>query len=555
MAMPLMTGKRALMEMLKAEGVRYIFGNPGTSESAIMSSLPDYPDLEYMLVTQEGVAMGMADGYATARGAPALVNLHIETGLANGISLLHHAMDGGTPLVLTSGNKDIRKLAEGRSDLVEMVRQFTKWSAEVTHPEQVPGVIRRAFTEAQTPPTGPTYVSFAANALEDSADVEIAVSMPGHHRTLPDPVGVEAAAELLANAANPVMFTGDRLAQSGGTDAAVLLAELCGATVYTTSYARMNFPPRHPQFMGRINPALPVWRAELAKADVVLAVGTDVFSGFFYFSGSVLSGQTSLVHVDSAPRAVGRSEPTRVGIIADPRSALENLHDAVQQRMSGAQRESARQRVKDLSGRKAALRDRWDSRLKETWNNRPMSTERMMTEVGKAIPSDAIVVDDSISSKDALHAAIEFNRPDSIFGERIGAIGWGMGAAMGVKLAHPNRPVIGVVGDGSAMMTVQGLWTAANSNIPVVYLVCNNRSYRILKLNMNIYKSEVLDEAAPDSYVGMDFPIPLDLAAMANACGVYGRTIEDPEEIAPAVETALASGRPALLDVVIDGAV
>ena len=553
--MPLMTGKHALMEMLRAEGVRYIFGNPGTSESAIMSSLPDYPDLEYMLVTQEGVAMGMADGYATARGAPALVNLHIETGLANGISLLHHAMDGGTPLVLTSGNKDIRKLAEGRSDLVEMVRQFTKWSAEVTHPDQVPGVIRRAFTEAQTPPTGPTYVSFAANALEDSADVEIAASMPGHHRTLPDPVGVEAAAELLANAANPVMFTGDRLAQSGGTDAAVRLAELSGATVYTTSYARMNFPPRHPQFMGRINPALPVWRAELAKADVVLAVGTDVFSGFFYFSGSVLASETSLVHVDSAPRAVGRSEPTRVGIIADPRSALENLHDAVQQRMSGAQRESARQRAKGLSARKAALMDRWDSRLKETWDNRPMSTERMMTEVGKAIPSDAIVVDDSISSKDALHGAIEFNRPDSIFGERIGAIGWGMGAAMGVKLAHPNRPVIGVVGDGSAMMTVQGLWTAANSNIPVVYLVCNNRSYRILKLNMNIYKSEVLDEVAPDSYVGMDFPIPLDLAAMANACGVYGRTIEDPQEIAPAIEAALASGRPALLDVVIDGAV
>ena len=553
--MPLMTGKRALMEMLRAEGVRYIFGNPGTSESAIMSSLPDYLDLEYLLVTQEGVAMGMADGYATARGAPAFVNLHIETGLANGISLLHHAMDGGTPLVLTSGNKDIRKLAEGRSDLVEMVRQFTKWSAEVTHPEQVPGVMRRAFTEAQTPPTGPTYVSFAANALEDSADVEIVASMPGYHRTLPDPVGVEAAAELLANAANPVMFTGDRLAQSGGTDAAVRLAELSGATVYTTSYARMNFPPRHPQFMGRINPALPVWRAELAKADVVLAVGTDVFSGFFYFSGSVLASETSLVHVDSATRAVGRSEPTRVGIIADPRSALENLHDAVQQRMSGAQRESARQRATDLSGRKSALKDRWDIRLKETWNNRPMSTERMMTEVGKAIPSDAIVVDDSISSKDALHAAIEFNRPDSIFGERIGAIGWGMGAAMGVKLAHPNRPVIGVVGDGSAMMTVQGLWTAANSNIPVLYVVCNNRSYRILKLNMNIYKSEVLDEEAPNSYLGMDFPIPLDLAAMANACGVFGRTIEDPQEIAPAIEIALASGRPALLDVVIDGAV
>ncbi len=553
--MPLMTGKRALMEMLRAEGVRYIFGNPGTSESAIMSSLPDYPDIEYMLVTQEGVAMGMADGYATARGAAAFVNLHIETGLANGVSLLHHAMDGGTPLVLTSGNKDIRKLAEGRSDVVEMVRQFTKWSAEVTHPEQVPGVMRRVFTEAQTPPTGPTYVSFAANALEDSAEMAIVPSNPGYHRTSPDPAGVEAAAALLANASNPVIFTGDRLAQSGGTEAAVRLAELVGATVYTTSYARMNFPPRHPQFMGRINPALPVWRNELRKADVVLAVGTDVFAGFFYFPGSVLSNETSLIHIDSAPSAVGRSEPTGVGIIADPRSALDDIHDAVRQRTSGSQREAAQDRAKNLAVRKASVKTQWDSRLKQVWDNRPMSPERMMTEVANAVPPDAIVVDDSISSKDALHGAVEFSRPDSIFGERIGAIGWGMGATMGVKLAHPNRPVLGVVGDGSAMMTVQGLWTAANANIPVVYLVCNNRSYRILKLNMNIYKSEVLDEEVPDSYVGMDFPIPLDLAAMANACGVFGRTIEDPDELAPAIEKALAAGRPALLDVVIDGSV
>ena len=126
--MPLMTGKQALMEMLRAEGVRHVFGNPGTSESAIMSCLPAYPDIRYVLVTQEGVAMGMADGYSSASGAPSLVNLHIETGLANGISLLHHAMDGGVPLVLTAGNKDIRKYNEGRSDLVEMVRQFTKWS-------------------------------------------------------------------------------------------------------------------------------------------------------------------------------------------------------------------------------------------------------------------------------------------------------------------------------------------------------------------------------------------------------------------------------------------
>ena len=167
--MAVMAGKVALMEALRAEGVEYVFGNPGTSEGPILDALEGYPDIRYVLVTQEGAAMGMADAYARYRGKPAFVNLHIETGLANGVSLLANAAEGGTPLVLTSANKDVRKLAEGRTDLVEMVRQFCKWSAEVTHPEQVAGVMRRAFNEARTPPTGPVYVGFSANALDDEA--------------------------------------------------------------------------------------------------------------------------------------------------------------------------------------------------------------------------------------------------------------------------------------------------------------------------------------------------------------------------------------------------
>ena len=159
-----MRGKKALMEVLREEGVEYIFGNPGTSESPIMDELESYPEFKYVLVTQEGVAMGMADAYARATGKASFVNLHVETGLANGISLLHNANEGGTPLVLTSGNKDIREIVQGRTDFAEMVRRFTKWSVEVTHPSQVAGAMHRAFNESITPPTGPTYVGFTANA-------------------------------------------------------------------------------------------------------------------------------------------------------------------------------------------------------------------------------------------------------------------------------------------------------------------------------------------------------------------------------------------------------
>jgi benzoylformate decarboxylase len=482
-----MTGKRALMEMLRAEGVKHIFGNPGTSEGPILSALEDFPDIEYMLTTQEGVAMGMADAYARATGKPSFVNLHIETGLANGISLLHNANEGGTPLVLTSANKDIRALAQGRTELAEMVRLFTKWTAEVTHPEQVPSVMRRAFNEAKTPPTGPTYVAFSANALDDEADMEIVPSPAGYFRTAPDGSAIEEASRMLAGASNPMMVIGDRIAQSDGSAEAVRLAELLGAKVYATVYSEMNFPTGHGQFMGRLNSVLPATRELFSSADVVLAVGTNVFSGYFYFSGRALGPKT---------------------------------------------------------------------KLKKEWDLRPMSAGRMMSEIAGALPSDTIIVDDAVTTGAALHQSIEFNEPGSLFGGRGGALGWGMGGAMGVKMAHPERPVVAIVGDGSSMMTVQALWTASTTNIPVVYVICNNSSYRVLKLNMNVYKKDVLGEDPPQSqYLGTDLPIRLNVAGIAEAIGVHGRQISDPSELAGAVKEALALGKPAVLDVVIDGAI
>ena len=554
--MPVMTGKRAMMEMLRAEGVEYIFGNPGTSESPIMDALEDFPDLKYMLTTQEGVAMGMADGYARATGKPSFVNLHIDTGLANGISLLTNAYEGGTPLVLTSGNKDVRKLAEGRTELVNMVKEFTKWSVEVTHPEQVPSVMRRAFTEAVTPPTAPVYVSFSANALDDEADMEIVPSAPGYFRVGPDSRAIEAASKVLASAMSPVMVIGDGVARSQAMAEAVRLAELLGAKVYATAFSEVNFPTSHPQFLGQINPALPASRELLAAADSVLAVGTSVFSGFFYFSGNVLGRDTKLIHIDANAEEIGKSEPTDIGILADPKVAMAELTEAVDADMSGSAKEAAKGRAVSASEAKASKNAAWQQSVKDRWDLSPMSPERMMSEIAGALPSDAIIANDAVTTGASIFGAMEFDEPGSIFGITGGALGWGMGGGMGVKLANPDRPVVAVVGDGSSMMTVQALWTAANANIPVVYVICNNRTYRVLKLNMNVYKRHILGEKQPRSqYMGTDFPIPLNIAGIAEAIGVHGRKIEDPADLAPAVRQALDLGKPAVLDVSIDGSI
>ena len=557
--MPRMTGKKALLEMLRAEGVEYIFGNPGTSEGAIMDALEDYPDLHYVLATQEGAAMGAADAYARATGRPSFVNLHIETGLANGISLLHNAAAGGTPLVLTAGNKDMRKLVEGRTPLADMVKQFTKWSVELTHPEQVPAAVRRAFNEARTPPTGPVFIAFSANALDGEADMEIVANSKGYFRMAADQDAIAAASAILAGAKNPLMLVGDRVAQSGAADEAVRVAEALGAPVYSTLYSEMNFPSRHPLYKGALRWGFPDGKEALAGADAVLAVG-DTFTGYFFFpdeGASSFAPGTKVVHMDASATAVGRSEPTEVGIIADPRVGLAQLAEALDAAMSGSDREAAKGRATTVAAQTAAARTAWEQRIKDRWDgvpDGPMSPERMMAEVAAAIPDDTVIVDDSVTTRAAVVGAIEFNRPGQVFGERGGAIGWGIGGGMGAKLANPDRPVVAILGDGSAMMTVQGLYTAGIENIPVVYIICNNAAYRVLKVNMDVYKKLVLGQDPPQSkYMAMDFPRRLDLAGMARAMGVYGVSIEDPTEIGPELKKALASGKPAVLDIIIDG--
>lgn len=556
--MPRMTGKHALAQMLVAEGLEYIFGNPGTSETPFLDGLQDFPQLKYVQALQEGTAVGMADGYARATGHPAFANIHIAGGLANGISALYNAYKGGTPLVLTAGNSDTRMLLNEpvlSGDLVEMTAQYTKWSAEIRHASDIPMAVRRAFKEAKTPPTGPVFLSFPWDTLDEAADVDIIPSAPGYFRTRPDTDAVAQASRLLAQAENPVIVVGDRVAQSGAVAQVVRLAEQLGARVYASAYSEVNFPTRHSLYGGILNLNSSATRQQLAGADVVLAVGTNVFSSFLYVPEPFLSPTTKLVHLDSNAWEVEKIYPTRVGMLADPKAGLEELSDTLDQDMSASAKEAAATRAAALAQERQQSDDDYQRRLSRLWDHRPMAVERMMHELAQALPANTIIADEAVTSKPALMRSVHFDEPGSFYGIRGGALGWAMPGALGVKLANPDRPVVAVVGDGASMYTVQALWTAARYNIPVTYVICNNRSYRILKVNMEIYLRRMLNDRERQSeYVGMDFANPLNLSAIAEGMGVSGERIEDPDGLQPALETAIASGKPALIDVSIDGA-
>ena len=552
----LMTGKQALLEMLKAEGVEYIFGNPGTSEGPIIDMLGDYPEFRYILTLQESVAMGMGEAYARATGRASFVSLHVDSGLANGIALMLDALNTGTPMVITSANYDARKVNETMTDLANLVRPVTKWSVELTLADQIPSVMRRAFNEANSHPKGPVYVGFSSNALEGMAEMNIAPSRPVYDDSRPSVEGIAAAASLLLNASRPMMLVGDRVAEDGALDEAVDVAELLGLPVYQARGAEVAFPTTHEQFLGALSLRVTEQREALQRVDLVLAVGSDPFEELFYWGDVILPADAKLIHIDPSPGQIGRSEPTDVGIVSHCRLGLADLATALRERLSPGDFAEIQERKQAVAAEKRSNRAAFEESVAEKWEHMPMTPARMMAELAAAIPDNAVVVDDSISNRGAMRHYFQGQRPGDLRGYRGQSIGGGMGTTMGTQCAYPDRPVFGVIGDGSAMMTIQGLWTAANDNIPCVFVICNNGMYRVLKTNFNVYQKDVLGlpETSGGQLLYSDFGTPFDMAAIANSMGVRGERITDPAEIKPAVDRAVASGKPALLDIVIDGA-
>ncbi len=550
-----MTGKQALLEMLKAEGVRHIFGNPGTSEAPIMDLLGDYPELRYFLTLQESVAMGMGESYARATEKPSLVMLHVDSGLANGIALMLDALNTGTPMVIMSANYDARKINETKTDLAELVRPVTKWAVELNLPDQIPSMVRRAFNDANSHPKGPVYVGFTANALEGEAEMNIVPSSKVHDSYGPDPKGIEEAASLLLAAKRPMMMVGDRVSEDHANTQAVELAELLGLPVHQSRGAEVSFPTTHPQFFGNHTLRVASGRELLQEVDLVLAIGMDAMDELFYWGDIVLGPSTKLIHIDPIPGRVGRSEPTDVGIISHCGLAIEALISAIKPRLTPVMENEIVGRKLEAVAAVVERRKAFDDSVSAKWDNKPMIPARMMSELAKAIPANAIVVDDSVSNRATMRHYFQGEKRGDLRAFRGQSIGGGIGTTMGTQVANPDRPVFGIIGDGSAMMTIQGLWTAANDNIPCIFVICNNGMYRVLKVNFDVYQREILQqkESAGENLPYSDFPTPFDISAIAVGMGVHGERITDPAEIAPAVQRAVASGKPAVLDIVIDG--
>lgn len=549
------SGIQAVLEMLADAGVRYLFGNPGTTELPLMDALADFPRIEYILALQEVPVMAMADGYAQASGSPGVVNVHISCGLGNAMGMLYNAYRSGTPLVLTAGQQDRRMLFEEPilwGEMVDVARPWTKWAAEVGQVSDIPSAVRRAVETAMTPPTGPVFLSLPLDVQTGTADLDLTPPIVPDVYVRPPAEAIRRAAEVLAAAKSPGILVGNRICEAGAVDALVAVAERLGAPVIHeayTSHGRSSFPSDHPLAAG----LLPFWspdvRKRLARFDVLLIAGMKVMQQYIHHEPSrAVPESVRLVHLDDDPWELGKNYPVEVGVIGHPKPSLEELALLLDSAMGPEAIEAARARAAAHGEANRQARKTLRSEAEQERDVRPITPLCLTESLARILPDDVAVIEESPTSSGAyFERAGVLKNTDGYFAQRGWALGWGLNCAIGVKLAWPDRPVLALIGDGSAMYGVQGLWTAAHYRLPVTFVVTNNTEYRILKDCARVLK---LPEACAGRFVGLDIVDPgIDYVGLSRALGVAARRLTEPDELAQAVSESLVGDAPQLIEV------
>ncbi|OON81913.1 thiamine pyrophosphate-binding protein [Streptomyces tsukubensis] len=544
-----------MLHILAEEGVDRVFGNPGTTELPLLDALNSADGVEYVLGLQEGSVVAMADGYARATGRPAVVSLHAACGTANGVSGLLNARRSRTPLVVLAGQQDRRHLLQDpmlSGDLAALARPAVKEAHEVRHAADLPLLLRRAFDTARRAPAGPVFLSIPMDVLAERTPVEV----PARSRVAPQgPADAEATAEaarLLTGALSPVIVAGDGVGREGAVAELVAVAEALGATVlHQPLHDGVDFPYTHPLHAGMLPATHAGVREALEGHDVVLIVGTHAFTPHHYTPDHPIPDGSVVVQLDSDGAEIGRNFPAAVGLTGAVRPSLAALSAELTR---GGPVEGAERRAAEAAERAAGRAAEWERTVAAHRADRPsapLSPLAAVDAVARALPPDAVVVEEAITSGVLLRGALRLERPGGYVHTVGGGLGHGIGAAVGTRLGGQDRPVVAVLGDGCTMFGLQGLWSAARLGLAVTFVVLNNGEYRILKDTLDSWSSE---STARGSYPGLDLAPPhLDFQAAARTFGVPATRVKTLEELSEAVGACGSAVGPRLIEVPIAG--
>jgi len=521
------TVRDASFDLLRSQGMTTIFGNPGSTELPMLADFPG--DFRYVLGLQEAVVVGMADGYAQASGRPAVANLHTAPGVGNAMGAIFNAHANHSPLLITAGQQARAQMTLQANltnrDATRLPHPLVKWSHEPPRAEDVPLALAHGLHLAALPPQGPVFVSipmddWGVEVPEAEAREVVARGLDG--RAVASPDSIHRLAQHLDSAANPVLVAGPDIDASGGWEAAIGLAERQRLPVWATPATgggKLGFPENHPNYRGVLPPAIGPVAQTLEGHDLILVAGSSVFPYYPHIPGPLLPEGATLVAITSDPDEAARA-PMGYAIVADVGLSLKALLEAVPE-----------------SGRPAPEPNPGPQEIPA---EDPLNSSTVHSALAEVFPEDGIVVLESPASTLALRNQLRLSRPGSYYFSAGGGLGFGLAASVGVQLAQPDRPVVCVLGEGSAQYAISGFWSAVAHEAPVTFLVLRNSEYAILKWFAEVESVQ----GAP----GLDLPA-LDVAAVAAGYGVSTRVASGRDEVREALATALASSKPELVEV------
>ncbi|OZI74963.1 benzoylformate decarboxylase [Bordetella genomosp. 12] len=530
------TIREVAFELFRDLGLTTIFGNPGSTEETFLKDFPK--DFRYIQTLHESSAVGAADGFAQANRRPAIVNVHTSAGLSNAMSNILTASQNKTPLIITAGNQTREMLLmEPWLTNVEpslLPKPWVKWSYEPVRAEDVPAAFMRAYAMAMQPPAGPVFLSIPLDDWDKPATGP-AVVRSITTRIAPDPDRIAEFAEILSEARNPALIYGGAIARGDGWQQAIALAEKLQAHVYAApATERPPFPETHPLYSGGLPFAMGPLSKKLTGYDVAIVIGAPVFRYYPYVEGDYLPQGLRLLHITDDPSESARA-PVGDSLLGDAVLSLELLEKRVQGRSAPATAV-----VKQPHGPAPHPAAKADEASKEG----PLSALALFEALRAATPPETVLVEESPSNLGELHTAWPIERPDSFYTFASGSLGWNLPASVGLALAERdsgrNRPVLAIIGDGSFQYSIQGLWTAAQHELPILFVVPRNGQYGILK-------SFAVLEDTP-GVPGLDLP-GLDFVALAKGYGAYGVRAETVDEIRAVCEQAFARKGPTVLEV------
>jgi benzoylformate decarboxylase len=522
----LVSVKDATLDLLRAFGIKKVFGNPGSTELPFLSDWPD--DIDYVLGLQEASVIGMADGYAQATRNAGFVNLHSAAGVGNALGNIYTAHRNQTPLVITAGQQ-ARSILPLQAFLYaerasEFPRPYVKFSVEPARAEDVPAAIARAYYVAMQPPCGPTFVSVP---IDDWGHLTQPVAARSVSRELgPDPDAIKALVKALSSSKRPTLVVGPGVDRAQAVDLMVRLAEKAKAAVWVSPFsARCGFPERHPQFAGFLHASPGQLSDALRGHDLVVVIGAPVFTFHVEGHASIFDGATTLFQITDDPTAAAAS-PVGASIVATLKPALSMLLDLLPE----TKRAIPAGRVLPPPPDPAD----------------PIPVDFLLHALSSAMPADAMLVEEAPSHRLAMQKFMPMRGQDSFCTMASGGLGFGLPASVGTALAHPGRRIVCLIGDGSAMYSIQALWTAAQRKLPLTVVVINNAGYGAMRSFSQVMQVR--------NVPGLDLP-GIDFARIAQGLGCEAVRVSKASELAPALSRGLAHGGTSLIEVVVDSAV